>query len=369
MADWSKPTTGTAYENWPSQVKERDIDAITLLEGRSPTNLVDKAKKINTSVGRIESWDAGASSFNALKLTHNEALTYQGSSEGYHLSQADQGLVAGLSHNLENLSDSEVQQLQNIDTKTISNTQWGYLGQLDQRVDQGGAPSFVKPFPYNNRPGVRTLTSATTLTTDDHGKLIELDYGGGSFDVTLPTHSTGLKFSFIVINGANSGNIDDNGGSTVHTMTFLDQVVTLVSDGAGWQKILPVGLYISEKKEMDQDFYAVSTGGAPYCYFTRINNLVTVTIASQGFKSLAATDPGDKIQTSDEFVPPKFRPVCDEGSYAPTKQIYQDENEATFAQITYTGQIIIYTYAPDGSSNLTDESSYAATSITYFSNA
>jgi len=40
--------------------------------------------------------------------------------------------TASLSHYLDNLTDGEVQQLMNIDSVTISNTQWGYLGVFDQ---------------------------------------------------------------------------------------------------------------------------------------------------------------------------------------------------------------------------------------------
>ena len=133
MADWSKPTVQTAYENWPSQVKERDIDAITLLEGRSPTNLPDKAKKINVSTGRLETWNSTDSVFNALLLAHNEALSFSGNAEGHHVSSADRQKLADTVSEITGLTSGEVNQVQNINSVTISNTQWGWLGGLGSK--------------------------------------------------------------------------------------------------------------------------------------------------------------------------------------------------------------------------------------------
>jgi hypothetical protein len=89
---------------------------------------------------------------------------------------------------------------------------------------------------FSERPKTKTVTSATTLTTDDHGKIVLLDYSSASFDVTLPTHVDGLRFQFVVTDASNSGNIDDNGGSVVHAMDSLNQAVTLISDGSQWLK-------------------------------------------------------------------------------------------------------------------------------------
>jgi len=42
-----------------------------------------------------------------------------------------------------NINNAEMQQLGNIGTKTISNDQWGYLGDLDQPLHQSQSPTFV----------------------------------------------------------------------------------------------------------------------------------------------------------------------------------------------------------------------------------
>jgi len=51
--------------------------------------------------------------------------------------------VDGFPDELKNLLTAEIQQLENIDTVTISNTQWGYLGELDQSLTTTSAPTFA----------------------------------------------------------------------------------------------------------------------------------------------------------------------------------------------------------------------------------
>lgn len=54
------------------------------------------------------------------------------------------GYIGGVIHEVElnNLTEEEIKQVQNIDTKTISNTQWGYVGDLDQALTSTSTPSF-----------------------------------------------------------------------------------------------------------------------------------------------------------------------------------------------------------------------------------
>ena len=52
------------------------------------------------------------------------------------------GLSADQATAIVAVTTSEYQQLQNIDTVTISNTQWGYLGELDQSLTQASSPTF-----------------------------------------------------------------------------------------------------------------------------------------------------------------------------------------------------------------------------------
>lgn len=50
--------------------------------------------------------------------------------------------VAGLPSELNNLTNAEVLQLENIGSNTISSTQWGYISASNQRTDTAGTPSF-----------------------------------------------------------------------------------------------------------------------------------------------------------------------------------------------------------------------------------
>ena len=53
------------------------------------------------------------------------------------------GLSADQAQDLLDITASEYTQLQNIDTVTISNTQWDYLGELDQSLTQASSPTFT----------------------------------------------------------------------------------------------------------------------------------------------------------------------------------------------------------------------------------
>ena len=53
------------------------------------------------------------------------------------------GLSADQATAIVAVTQAEYQQLQNIDTVTISNTQWGYLGELDQPLTQASSPTFA----------------------------------------------------------------------------------------------------------------------------------------------------------------------------------------------------------------------------------
>src|SRR5690606_8152670 len=68
---------------------------------------------------------------------------------------AGTGLTFGTSSLAVNLTSSEFTQLQNINSVTVSNTQWGYLGALDQGLAQASSPTFA---------GL-TLTNLLTVTS------------------------------------------------------------------------------------------------------------------------------------------------------------------------------------------------------------
>jgi len=74
------------------------------------------------------------------------------------------------------LTAAEVNQLENIGTKTISNTQWGYLGELDQPLTQADSVTF----------------GGATITDSGGGELLRLTDSGG--DVTTANPYLGFHY-------------------------------------------------------------------------------------------------------------------------------------------------------------------------------
>ena len=62
MADWDDPTLATAYATFLSDMKERDVNALTLADTRlsALTNIPANAKRWNDTDNVFESYDASA---------------------------------------------------------------------------------------------------------------------------------------------------------------------------------------------------------------------------------------------------------------------------------------------------------------------
>jgi hypothetical protein len=60
MANWANPTLTSAYTNFVTEVKDRDVETAVWFEGMSPTNLPTNAKRLNVSTGRFEKWNGSA---------------------------------------------------------------------------------------------------------------------------------------------------------------------------------------------------------------------------------------------------------------------------------------------------------------------
>ena len=140
------------------------------------------------------------------------------------------------------LAAGEVTQLQNIGATTISATQWGYLGAMDQGVATTDSPTFA---------GL-TLTSplavevSAVLTADPNPVNTEVsrfDTSGGAIAPTLPSAATsqGKSFTFILetagndltITRAGSDTIDDNSSTTI-VLSVQFQRLTLMAVGTIW---------------------------------------------------------------------------------------------------------------------------------------
>lgn len=78
-------------------------------------------------------------------VNHNNLSSLQGGTSGeyYHLTSAQNSSVATMvSNGLDSLSSEEVTQLGNIDSATISSSQWGYVGGMDQGLSTNDVVQF-----------------------------------------------------------------------------------------------------------------------------------------------------------------------------------------------------------------------------------
>jgi len=73
--------------------------------------------------------------------------------------------VDGFTDELKNLETAEIQQLENIAAVTISGTQWGYVGALDQALTQASSPSFAG-LTLTGNASVQSLIPSATDTYD-----------------------------------------------------------------------------------------------------------------------------------------------------------------------------------------------------------
>lgn len=60
MANWSLPTLASLYSDFLTQSKERDEDAIKMLDGTTSTNLPSGAKRWNATGNKFEKWNGTA---------------------------------------------------------------------------------------------------------------------------------------------------------------------------------------------------------------------------------------------------------------------------------------------------------------------
>ena len=155
-------------------------------------------------------------------IDHNVTQTLQGGTTGeyYHLTSADHTLVGSLSHNLANLTDAEVTQLEAIGSTTISNTQWGYLGGLgsapledDDLVANGGSVPEVD----------RSNTFTGTTQTIDGGLVVGSGASSnGAGTVTASPGSTPQGFFAYGINDPGYKITETTSGNTYNGFFFID---------------------------------------------------------------------------------------------------------------------------------------------------
>jgi len=128
----------TDVDGFPDELKNLVAAEIQQLEN------IDTTTISSTQWGYLGSLDQSLTTTDSPTfdgLTINGDITVSGTVDGVDVSALKTD-VDGFPDELKNLTNIEIQQLENIDTTTISSAQWGYLGSLDQALETTQSPTF-----------------------------------------------------------------------------------------------------------------------------------------------------------------------------------------------------------------------------------
>jgi hypothetical protein len=189
---------------------------------------------------------------------------------------------------LDNLTTAEVTQLANIDTTTISTTQWGYLGLMDQGVATTNSVVFAGA---NIKFDANSFLNITPLATR-----IELDVGGNTTDVWFNNATNDVNLSIygtsstpVIFVDAENNNIGLNTSSPdVSFLLDANGSVRVIGDLSatgsrvqkGWFTNLEVTNYPSVNGTALSDQYLATTNDVQFNSLqlsagTSVNEIVT----------------------------------------------------------------------------------------------
>jgi hypothetical protein len=144
-----------------------------------------------------------------------------------------QGAIPGYDANgrlseVEGITSAEVNQLQNIDTETITNTQWSYLGASDQGIATTDNVTFndvvIDGSTTIDTPIVNSVSSVLTADPNPITRGINVfDTSSGVITCTLPDSaaSIGMKFTIHLKTAGFNLNITRAGSDTIEGNTTL----------------------------------------------------------------------------------------------------------------------------------------------------
>ena len=69
MTDWNNPTNSSTYVNYTTEVCDRDLSLLKMLDGTTDTNLPSGAKRYNSTAGHFEVWNGATWSAFAFHAT------------------------------------------------------------------------------------------------------------------------------------------------------------------------------------------------------------------------------------------------------------------------------------------------------------
>ena len=109
--------------------------------------------------------------------------------------------AAEINH-IDGLTSDEASQIKNINSVTISNTQWGYVGNMNQNVNESATPTFDFLTLQHTLSLVSVRTAAFTADISDSGVNVGSVYGGKISITNVPATDAGKQIANFVISAA-----------------------------------------------------------------------------------------------------------------------------------------------------------------------
>jgi hypothetical protein len=167
---------------------------------------------------------------------------------------------------------------------------------------------------------VVTLTSNTTLDNSYFSRTVLCDSSGGAFTITLPTHNAGFVVTFVLTDATNDVTIEDSGSTAVQTLDYAGETVTLVSDGANWQRVAD-GNGVVESGSNSNGEYVRFADGTQICWA----NVEGVSATAERASGVYGSGGGDEVNWT---FPASFvsapKPSFEQSSRTATGVLYGD---------------------------------------------
>ena len=200
------------------------------------------------------------------------------------LLQAD---LDGFPDVLKNLATTEIGQLENIDATTISNTQWGYVGALNQGLNTTSSPTFVN---------LTTSSAVLTGFIESNDPTSQLYVSGGSNSALGArsllfgeSHATNSKEAWHYADKHTFRNHDSTG-------TFMDSSVNLYGNLTTTGTI--DGVDVAQLKtdhdtlQAEMDAHEDNLQSLTSAEIAQLENINSVTVSSSQWGYVGAMDQG-----------------------------------------------------------------------------